>query len=145
MHRVGKIQKHDCKTELRSVGLKATPARLGILAALERSDLPMDVVGLIQYLDTHSIKVDRVTVFRIVNALTQKGIVKPIQFNEGKLRYEHGEKADHHHFICQDCGSVEDISECTIDELEKDLRKKRGLLIKHHSLEFFGLCADCQK
>ncbi len=136
---------HDCKTELRQVQLKVTPARLGILAALEETDTPLDIASLINYLETHKIKADRVTVFRIINALTEKGLVKPIQLNEGKLRYEHNTKADHHHFICGSCGGIQDISECNVDKLEKELKQKKGLLIKHHNLEFFGLCADCQK
>lgn len=135
---------HDCKDELRNADLKVTPARLGVLSALENADKPLDVTDLINYLEKHDIDADRVTVFRIINVLTEKGLVKPIQFNEGKLRYEHAAKADHHHFICESCGDIKDVSDCNVDSLEKDLQKKKGLLVKHHSLEFFGLCANCQ-
>ncbi len=146
MQKINNLNKnHDCKAELRQVQLKVTPARLGVLAALEETDIPLDIASLINYLGTHKIKADRVTVFRIINALTEKGLVKPIQFNEGKFRYEHSTKADHHHFICGSCGGIQDISECNVDKLEKELKHKKGLLIKHHSLEFFGICADCQK
>lgn len=135
---------HDCKTELRDVDLRVTPARLGVLSALENTNTPLDVTDLINYLEKQDIKVDRVTVFRIINILLDKGLVKPIQFNEGKLRYEHISKADHHHFICENCGEIEDISQCNVELIEKDLQKKKGLLINHHSLEFFGLCQRCQ-
>lgn len=140
-----KTTEHDCREELKEVDLKVTPARLGVLAALEQSETPLDVSNLIQYLKAKKIKADKVTVFRIMNALTGKGIVIPIQFNEGKLRYESTAKADHHHFICENCARIEDISDCNISELEKNISQKKGLLIKHHSLEFFGLCANCQK
>lgn len=138
------MQTHDCAEELRNVDLKVTPARLGVLSALEQSNKPLDVTNLISYLANNKIKADRVTVFRIINTLSKKGLVKPIQLNEGKLRYEHAEKADHHHFVCENCGDIQDIAECTVDNLEKKLQQKRGLLVKHHSLEFFGLCARCQ-
>ncbi len=135
---------HDCIKELRSVDLKVTPARLGVLAALEETSLPLDVSHLIEYLKEQNIKADKVTVFRIINALTEKGLVIPIQLGEGKFRYEHRGRADHHHFICENCGMIEDISDCDIDELQKEIHEKKGLLVKRHSLEFFGLCKNCQ-
>ena len=138
------LNNHDCKKELRKVALKVTPARLGILEALEKSDKPLDVLSIMGYLEKKDIKADRVTVFRIVNILTDKGLTKPIQFNDGKLRYEHSLKAEHHHFICENCGIVEDIMDCNIELLEKNIKKNKGLIIKRHSLEFFGLCKKCQ-
>lgn len=136
--------KHDCREELRDAELKVTPARLGVLSALEHADMPLDVHEIITFLEKAGIRVDKVTVFRIVNSLTQKGLATPIQLNEKKLRYEHSAKANHHHFICENCGAIKDISDCTIDVLEKNIQHKKGLLIKRHSLEFFGLCKNCQ-
>lgn len=136
---------HDCSKELRNVALKVTPARLGVLSVLEKADMPLDVSSVINFLKKQKIQVDKVTVFRIMNVLTDKGLITPIQLGEGKFRYEYTAKADHHHFICERCGTIEDISDCKIDILEKEITKKKGLLIKRHSLEFFGLCPSCQK
>ncbi|HUQ85320.1 MAG TPA: Fur family transcriptional regulator [Candidatus Limnocylindrales bacterium] len=136
--------KHDCTQELRDADLKITPARLGVLSALENSNKPQDISDITTYLKKNSVKADQVTVFRIINAFTEKGLARPIQFNEGKLRYEQASASDHHHFICENCGDIEDISDCHIDDLEKNINNKKGLLIKRHSLEFFGLCKLCQ-
>lgn len=137
-------KQHSCEEELRSVELKATPARIGVLAALEETTEPIDVNSLVGYLKSHHIKADKATVFRIMNSFTEKGLAVPIQLNEGKFRYEHADKANHHHFICDNCGNIEDIADCNIEELEKTLKKKKGLLVIRHSLEFFGLCKNCQ-
>ena len=59
--------------ELHNVDLKATPARLGVLAALENTKRPLDISSVESYLAGHNIKVDKATVFRIINSLTQKG------------------------------------------------------------------------
>ena len=139
------LQNHDCTIELREAELRATPARLGILEALEQSDLPLDVASLVKYLKINNIKADKVTIFRIMNTLTEKGLVKHVQLNEGKLRYEYAMKREHHHFVCENCGNIEDISDCNISNLEKELTRKKGLLIKRHSLEFFGICKQCQR
>ena len=139
------MQTHDCKKELHGAALKVTPARLGILSVLEHADKPLDVASIITTLNKKKIGVDKVTVFRIVNSLTDKGLLKPIQFNEGKLRYEYAGKPKHHHFICERCGKIIDVMGCSIHLLERDIEKTKGVLVKRHSLEFFGLCADCLK
>lgn len=136
--------RHSCLEELHNVELKVTPARLGVLAALENAKWPLDISSVESYLARYAIRVDKATVFRIINSLTQKGLAVPIQFNEGKLRYEHVKKANHHHFVCENCGEVEDISDCNIGKLEKAIEKQKGLLVHRHSLEFFGTCKKCQ-
>lgn len=136
---------HDCKKELHGAHLKATPARLGVLAALESSDKPLDIVTIVDYLRVHHVKADKVTVFRIINTLAEKRLIKPVQLNEGKLRYESGSLADHHHFMCEKCGDIQDVAGCEIEKLENTFAKNKGVLIKRHSLEFFGFCTKCRK
>lgn len=135
---------HDCKGELREVDLRATPARLAVMNFLENTKQPVDANSVINYLNIKRIKTDPATVFRMMNTLTQKGITTPIQFQEGKTRYELSNKEDHHHLICDNCGRIEDISDLIIPTLEKDIKNKRNFLVKRHSLEFFGLCKNCQ-
>lgn len=135
---------HDCKDELNNLKLRATPARIALMKLLESATEPVDVQTMIEYLSKSNIKTDPATVFRIINMFTEKNLTKQIQLNEGKFRYELSSKTDHHHFICEKCGEIEDISDCNIEMIENEIRKKKGLLIKNHSLEFFGLCKSCQ-
>ena len=137
--------KHDCKDELNEVELRATPARIALMQLLETSDKPLDVQTMIEFLEEKDIKTDPATVFRIVNMFTDKGLVKPIQLNEGKFRYELKNKEDHHHLVCEKCGDIQDISDCNIDVLENHIEKKKHFKVTSHSLEFFGICSDCQK
>lgn len=137
--------KHDCKAELKTADLKVTPARLAVLNLLEIADVPLGVGVISNYLAQKNIKVDPATVFRIINLFTNRGIVKQIHLNEDKFRYELSSKIDHHHLICENCGAIEDVSDCNISALEKDIRKKKGFITKSHSLEFFGVCIKCQR
>jgi len=139
------VIQHDCREELKSLSLRATPARLGILKLLEASEKPLDVAAMAQYLEKNKIETDPATVFRIVNILTQKGLIRPIQFNEGKARYDAAIKGDHHHLVCESCGKVESVSDSFMAEVEKKIQKDKKFLIKSHSLEFYGLCEDCQR
>jgi Fur family ferric uptake transcriptional regulator len=137
--------KHDCKTELNEADLRATPARLALMKLFETADQPVDVQTMIDFLEKNKMKTDPATVFRIVNMFTEKGLTKQIQFNEGKFRYELAAKDEHHHLICQSCGRIEDISDCNIDTLQKEIEKKKNFKVTSHSLEFFGTCSNCQK
>ena len=138
------FSRQDYKEQLRNAELRVTPARLGVLAVLEHSDIPLDVSSVIRYLSKHNISADAVTVFRILNAFTKKGIVKPIQFNERKKRYEYAAKPSHHHFVCEICGTVSDITDCNVDTLERHIEQTQGVKVARHSLEFFGLCRRCR-
>lgn len=138
------LQNHDCRTELRQVSLRVTTARLGVLAALEQTEKPLDVFSVLDSLKKQHIKADKATVFRIINILSLKGVIIPIQLGEGKFRYEHSAKSDHHHFICDTCGEIADVTSCIVKKWEKALKIERGFEVKRHSLEFFGLCVTCQ-
>lgn len=135
---------HDCKTELREADLKATPIRLAVLKLLETADKPLDVATIRLELKKSGIKADPATVFRMMNSFSGKGIVREVNFQESKLRYEHAAKDDHHHLVCEKCSGIEDLSDCNIKALEKDIEKKKGFQVNNHSLEFFGLCQKCQ-
>ena len=137
--------KHNCKTELNEVELRATPARIAVMKLLEKVDTPIDVQMAKDYLDQKNIETDPATVFRIMNMFTEKGLVRQISFNEGKFRYELASKPDHHHLICNSCSKIEDFSDCAIPALEKDIKKKKGFTVTTHALEFYGLCHACQK
>lgn len=136
---------HDCRDELNALNLRATTARIALMTLLESAKKPVDVQTMIEFLKKEDIQTDPATVFRIVNMFTEKGLLKPIQLNEGKFRYELTSKEDHHHLVCENCGEIEDISDCNISALEKDIEKKKKFKVTSHSLEFFGICADCQK
>ena len=137
-------RQHDCKEELRDVSLKVTPARLAVLRLLEKEEGPIDVKTIVDYLRKQDSTVDQATVFRIMNTFTDRGITKKIQLHESKFRYELTSIAEHHHLICTICGKIEDISDCNIEALERDIRKKKEFLVESHSLEFFGVCNICQ-
>jgi len=139
------MKQHDCKTELNKANLRVTPARIAILDLLEKTDKPIDIWNIIDYLQKQNIYTDPVTAFRIINIFTEKGLTKKIQFHERKFRYELANKPEHHHLICNLCRRVEDISNCNIRKLEKEILEKKKFIVKDHSLEFFGLCQNCQK
>lgn len=135
---------HDGRDELHRAALRATPARLGVLDALEHAEYPLDAAAIKAYLQKRSIAVNEATVFRVLRALVKKGIAKPVQLHEGKQRFEYANQPSHHHFVCRKCGSILDVSGCVVDPWQKALEETQGIKIERHSLEFFGLCGRCR-
>ena len=129
---------------LRNNDLKSTPARLAILSFLSEQSAPRDVEDIIVHIANEHETVDRVTVYRILETFVKKGLIKRLEFGEGKYRYELAGD-DHHHLICESCGKVEDISDCHISDLEKEISQRKKFLVKRHQLEFFGVCRSCQR
>lgn len=127
---------------LQKSNLKATNARKVALHFFEKESRPIDAEEILSHLRKHDLETDRATVYRILDVFYKKGIISRIELQEGKFRYElTGE--DHHHLICEKCGKIEDISDCNISVLEKEIKKKKGFLVKRHSLEFYGICQSC--
>lgn len=135
----------DCKEELKKASLKVTPARLAVLKILEKKDKPLDAGTIQSSLQTAGVKINPVTVFRILNHFKTRGLARLIQFNEGKVRYESTSRGDHHHLICQKCRSIENFGDCSISKLEQEINRKKQFIVASHSLEFFGFCKKCQR
>lgn len=129
---------------LRRSGFKATPARLAILEILRATKRPMSAQAIFDALPRGA---DRVTVYRTVKSLKEKGIISQIDLRHNHAHYELANLAEHHHLICIRCGRVEDIHRCGIEETyPKMLRaSKHFTKITEHALEFYGVCKKCDR
>jgi Fe2+ or Zn2+ uptake regulation protein len=119
--------------------LRLTKSRQGILSILSKAESPVSVDILVSELN-----MNKTTVYREIETLTEKGIIVDVEFGDGKKRYELISE-HHHHLICITCKRVSDIhlSEDLIHE-EKTILQENKFKVLRHSLEFFGLCNKCQ-
>lgn len=139
------FNQHNCKDELQEASLKATPIRVAVMQFLESTEQPVDAQSIINYLKQKHVDADPATIFRMMNDFLEKGITRQIQLNEGKARYELSNKRHHHHLICTNCGKIKEVEGDFLKQMEEEIYKDKKFKVKDHSLEFFGLCADCQK
>lgn len=131
------------KDTIRQNGLRVTPARLAVLNILNNSAKPMDIMTIYEKVSKMHVDADQATIYRIVENFIKKDIIVKLQFQEKKFYYE-AKMKDHHHAVCQKCGKIEDISNCSIPRIEREIERSKGFKVLSHSLEFFGLCANCQ-
>lgn len=98
------------QNRLRARNLKATTTRLAVLSALANSTQAMPQSAIQQALSS----VDRVTLYRTIQALTESGIIHKAMVEEGETYYalcspkctpeQHQHK--HIHFKCTQCQQV---------------------------------------
>jgi len=124
--------------------IRNTKASSAVIRILEKEKKPLDVEDFIGRLNRRKINVDRTTVFRIVNKLTEARILTRLEFDEGKARYELTSLPHHHHAICTKCRKVEDIKECNIREVKKNAENNLSFKIEFHRIELFGKCHECR-
>ena len=87
------------------------------------------------------------TVYRTLELLSELKIVDKVNFGDGVSRYDlrkEGAKHFHHHLVCIECGSVEEIEDDLLEDVEKIIQKDWGFQVKDHRLTFHGVCRQCQ-
>lgn len=134
----------DCKLLLQKHNLKITPARIKILEFLDGISAPVDSIEILSFVEKSGTNAHRATIFRSLSSFKEVGIVKAIQLNEGKYRYELSEKPEHHHILCTSCGAISDVDVCIDADMEKKIIENSGYKLSNHTLEFTGICPDCQ-
>lgn len=125
----------DTQALLRSAGLRVTQVRLAVMQALSRSRVAMSAADVIEALETGEGQgpplpprrkrepVDKVTVYRTLNALVEANLAHKIDPGDRVFRYsltDHarctGEQHDHEHphVICERCGVVECLDDAEV-------------------------------
>jgi Fur family ferric uptake transcriptional regulator len=140
------------ETQLQNASVRVTGARVKVLAALlgaQRAFSHQDVQDTLA-------DMDRVTLYRALDCLTDAGLAHKIAGDDRVFRYsagaEHGaapRQGPHHqhgHFKCTRCARVfclDSIGEAGL--LQDALRETLGKGFQSHDIEFTikGWCADC--
>lgn len=137
------------EAQLRAASVRITPARVKVLAALlnaQRAFSHQDVQDAFA-------EMDRVTLYRALDCLTDAGLAHKIAGDDRVFRYsagaEHDGSIQHHqhgHFKCTRCSKVfclDSIGEAGM--LQDALQESLGKGFQTHDIEFTikGWCADC--
>lgn len=130
--------------DLKSKGYKKTKVRQALVEILLSTNFPLSITQLLQKLPKKGLKPNKTTVYREIDFLKNQEILQEVDFGDGKKRYEIS-KSHHHHIICVNCKQVKDVEmEKDLDSFSAKIAKQAGFKPVGHSLEFFGLCKDCQ-
>lgn len=127
--------------KMKKKGLRVTSQKKQVLHALQSK--PQTVQTILNSARSKKNMIDKATVYRILTSFVELGIVREIHLGDREARYELANSEHHHHLVCEDCESIEDVS-LTEDIFLKEVQKQSAFKVKNHSLEFFGTCKKCQ-
>jgi Fe2+ or Zn2+ uptake regulation protein len=126
-------------------GCRQTKTRTKILEILNQSG-PLAALEIKERLGQKKILVNKTTVYRELEFLLAKQVISEVIFQDGLKRYELTSTEHGHHVICLSCHKVERIALAhDLENQEKKIGHRLNFKILNHSLEFYGLCQDCQK
>jgi Fur family ferric uptake transcriptional regulator len=128
----------ELKTVLKEAGMRATQARLAVLAHFFVAAGPQTHAQVADSL--HSRGFDRTTVYRNLIELAEAGLLSRMELGDHVWRFElSGPPSDatHPHFVCIDCGEVSCLSELNLnntllDEKLRGVRDVTEVLLKGH-------------
>jgi Fe2+ or Zn2+ uptake regulation protein len=127
--------------------VRYTSGRQKVVATLHGADGPLSA-GELGSLLTPQVPVS--SIYRTLAVLTETGVVTPHLSTKGLARYELAEwlTGHHHHLVCVECGSVEDVDvpeseEDKVRSLVGSIAASASFTPTNHALEIEGRCARC--
>ncbi len=127
---------------LKAKGLRVTPQRFAVYAnLLSRTDHPT-VEQLLVDLNQHCPISSQATIYSSLQALRTAGLIREVLLEAGVSRYD-AKVEPHHHFHCQECGSIEDIGWDALPVVEF-ARLRVGLQAHAYEITVRGCCDRCQ-
>jgi Fur family transcriptional regulator, peroxide stress response regulator len=128
------------KQSLEDSGLRCTPQRYAVMAfLLEHTGHPTaaEIFEAVNRLDP---RCSRATTYNNLRDLVQAGLVREVAVEGRAARFD-AKCIRHHHFICDRCGTVEDIDWYDVPKPASASLGKR--ILRECELIFRGLCAKC--
>jgi Fur family ferric uptake transcriptional regulator len=137
------------KQQLQSQGYKLTPQREATLRVLlENEEDHLSAEDVFMLVKEKAPEIGLATVYRTLELLTDLHVVEKMNFGDGVARYDlrrDGYQHHHHHLICVHCGTVEEIMEDWLTDLEEKLETEFGFAVLDHRLDFQGICRSCRE
>ncbi len=131
---------------LRKKGHRITQTRRAVLGIFFSSQTPLTVQEILKGLERKKLTVNKTTVYRELEFLLSEKLIEEIQFGSEQMkRYELALGSHHHHIQCIECGAVADVDmPQELIAASKHIKKQTGFRVLDHSLEFVGVCKNCQ-
>jgi Fur family transcriptional regulator, stress-responsive regulator len=130
---------------LRSAGLRVTPQRVALLAAL-RSVYGHATAETLQTAAREAgIEVPLPTVYAVLSDLVRAGLVRQVHGEGGATQFD-ANVARHHHLACVRCGALHDVPCTDVNDTDPCivLEDPRGWQVRSAEVTFRGLCPRCQ-
>jgi len=139
------VTNSQIKDYIKAKGYKPTKHRTALLQILFNHKKPLSVPEILSLFEELALSPNKTTIYREIEFLIQEKIVVEVIIGGDKKRYELADLEHHHHLICNKCDSISDITVNTdLTPIQNKLEKENKFKITNHTLEFYGVCYNCQ-
>jgi Fur family ferric uptake transcriptional regulator len=129
---------------LKQLKLKVTPRRQEVMNCLGGEQSYLSAEEVWQRIKSRLGSIGLPTVYRILDELAEAGVVTRIFLADRKQYYFLcGNPGHHHHFVCESCRRVEDVEQCGLDSVSRDIARRSGGRVTSHILQINGICGRC--
>ena len=131
------------KQILHKENLRYTQQRQEVWDEICVSDEHQDAENIYNSLRKRQIKVSRATVYRTIDVLVKNNLVRRLNLDDGRSRFENKIGVEHHdHIVCLDCRKIVEFMDETIEKMQIRIAKEQGFEIVRHVHQLFGRCLD---
>lgn len=124
--------------------MKASSVDQIIIEFLEQNRQHFASNQIYEQIRTRLPAVNRSTVYRSLERLTNLGKISVSDMGTGSLMYELVGEGRHHHLVCQDCHHIMEIPDDDIARLFSKIEQDSHFEILTNHLILYGICPACQ-
>jgi Fur family peroxide stress response transcriptional regulator len=135
----------DFKTKLKEHGLKVTPQRMAVLEAVDVLHNHPTAYEVRQFIMQKYPNIATGTVYKSLETLVGKGIIRRVKTEKGLLRYD-AVTTGHHHLYCAISERIEDYYDEELNKLLEEYFKQKhikGFDIEEIRLQLIGRFPEC--
>ena len=128
------------KKSLERCGLRCTPQRYAVMAFLVDHMGHPTAAEIFEAVNRLDPRCSRATTYNNLRDLVEAGLVREVAVEGRAARFD-AKVMRHHHFICDRCGSVEDMEWYDVPQPASGSLGRR--ILRECELIFRGLCTKC--
>ena len=120
-------------------------ARRAVIDLIGRQDCCLTAQQIFDRLRSEGRRVGIATVYRVLDQLSERGLLQRVDVGAGTARYEaalpSGEH--HHHLVCDGCGKVEAFADDELEAVIHKVERRTGYSVAGHDVVLRGACREC--
>ena len=126
--------------------VRSTRQRAAIIALLDDLDGFRSAQELHDQLRRGGANIGLTTVYRTLQTLAAADLVDTVRTDTGEAVYRRCAAPDHHHhLVCRNCGAAVEVSGREVEAWAVEVAARHGFSDVGHTIELFGVCADCRQ
>ena len=136
----------DASQTLKKAGLAKTSQRMAVLERLIGAAGPINVRTILTQ-TSGKLKINRVTVYRILASFREEGIIREVEAGDGISYYEMAcpHNPIHPHFHCRRCGGLICMPPLTLSQALGWFDRPYDFSIETVNVRITGLCGLCRE